>query len=92
MQLPFVAARHPAAIVPVNGVATDLIRTFLGFGRSVIHAFPVGVAWTTADQDGSKSQCHGWSNLPQDIEINLLHSAGLLSDNEFCRDRVRLVG
>lgn len=76
MQLPFIAARHPAAIVSVNGVASDLFGPFLGFCRRGVQAFAVGVARAAANQNSRSKERQGWNNLAVDgaVKINRLHS------------------
>ena len=56
MQLPFIAARHPAAIVSVNGVASDLFGLFLSFCRRDIQAIAVDVAQAAADQNSRSNE------------------------------------
>ena len=77
MQLPFIATGHPAAIVSVNGVASDLFGPFLGFCRRFIQALVVGMARAAADQNSRSNERQGWNNSAKDgdVKINRLHSA-----------------
>ena len=42
VELPFIRARHPEAVVLVNGGATDLSGPLLGFGFGGVEPFAVG--------------------------------------------------
>ncbi|MEC8441118.1 MAG: hypothetical protein VXZ59_02250 [Cyanobacteriota bacterium] len=73
VQLPSVAAGHPAAIISVNGVAADLFGTFLEFCRSVIDASPVGMVRAATDQDGRSIKCQCWNKSAGDGDVTFNH-------------------